>query len=129
MNTVTMKNVLHRNKWNVGVVQLQLEPPTTPLIKLNHNDKLDKDFVKLKMRRDPASEKPDRYEFKMALFENGNPEWFFLFVRNFNMTIKASVILETAKKVKYICTLVRGDALIQFDWMYSDVKSTNPLTV
>ena len=84
-----MKNVLHRKKWNVLVVEHHMELPPIPLIKSKHDDKLDKDFVKLKLRRDPTPEKSDLYEFKMALFNNGNPEEFLLFVCNFNMTIKA----------------------------------------
>ena len=31
----------------------------------------DKDYVKLKLSRDPTLENSDLYEFKMALFENG----------------------------------------------------------
>ena len=32
------------------------------------------------------SQKSDLYEFKSALFDNGDPEEFLLFIRNFNMT-------------------------------------------
>ena len=53
-----------------------MEPPLRPLIKSKHDDKLDKDFVKLKLRRDLTSEKLDIYEFKMALFGNGETEEF-----------------------------------------------------
>ena len=38
-NTVTMKNVSHKKKWNVGLVQVHMEPPPIPLIKINHYDK------------------------------------------------------------------------------------------
>ena len=64
MNTGTMKNVFHKKKCNVGVVQLHVDPPPPPLIKSKHDDKLEKDFVNIKLRRDPTSEKLDRYEFK-----------------------------------------------------------------
>ena len=60
-----MRNVSHKNKWNTGVVQLHMEPPPIPLIKVKHNDKLDKDFLTIKLRRDPTSEKLGLYEFKM----------------------------------------------------------------
>ena len=85
---------------------MHVEPPNTSLIKSNNNDKLDKDFVKLKLRKYPTSDKTDLYEFKMALFDNGKPEEFLLFVRNFNMNLAASAIMKTATKVQYICTLV-----------------------
>ena len=36
------------------------------------------------------SEKLDLYEFKMALFDNSEPDEFFLFIWNLNMTLKES---------------------------------------
>ena len=41
-----------------------------------YNGKLDKDFVNLKLHRDPTSSTLDLYEFRMSLFENGDPEEF-----------------------------------------------------
>ena len=58
-----MKNVLKKNKYNSGVVNFNVEPPPTPLIKSKHNDKLEMDFVILKLRRDPTSENLDLYGF------------------------------------------------------------------
>ena len=46
-----------------GVVQVHMEPPLVLLIKSKHDDKSDKDFVKLKLRRDPTSENLDLYGF------------------------------------------------------------------
>ena len=54
-NTGTMKNLLHKNKWNTGVVQVRVDPPPTPLMKIKYNDKSEKYFVKLKLRRGPTS--------------------------------------------------------------------------
>ena len=69
-----MQNIYHKKKWNAGLVQLHMEPPPTPLIKIKHNDKSDNDFVNIKLRRDPMSEKADLFDFKMALSKNGDPE-------------------------------------------------------
>ena len=63
---------------------------------------MDTDFVKLKFCRNPTSEKFDLYEFKMALFENGNSEEFLLFICNFSMTLEAPGILEMAAKAQYL---------------------------
>ena len=68
-----MRKNFHKKKWNTGVVQVHVEPPLTPLIKSKPDVKSDKDFVKLKLRRDMTSRKSDLYEFKIALFENGEP--------------------------------------------------------
>ena len=64
-----MKNILHNKKCNTGTVQVHVEPPPIPMIKGNNDDKLDKYLVKIKLRRDPISEKLDFYEIKMALFD------------------------------------------------------------
>ena len=100
-----------------------------PLIKIKHDDKSDKDFVKLKLRRYPESDQSDLYELKMALFNNGDPEEFFLIVCNFNMNLDEKGRLETTVKVQYLRTLVHGEVLRQFDLLSTDLESTNPLTV
>ena len=104
-----------------GVTQPHVDPPTIPLIKENHDGKSDKDFVKLKLCRDPTSPTPDLYEFKMSFFDNGNPEEFLLSVCNFNMTLAASGTLETGAKIKYFLTIVCGEVLHQFESLYAEV--------
>ena len=94
-----MNNVLHRKKWNATVIKQNAEPPPNPIIKIKHNDKSEKDFLKLTLCRDPTSEMSDFYEFKIVLFDNGDPEEFLLFVRNFNMTLEVSGMMEPVTKV------------------------------
>ena len=60
----------------------------------------------------------------MALFENGDPEEFLLFVRNFQMTLKASGTLTASAKIQYIHTLLRGEALRQLEAFSIDMGST-----
>ena len=38
----------------------------------------EKYFVGLKLRRDPTSSTSDLYDFNMSLFDNGDPEDFFV---------------------------------------------------
>ena len=54
------------------------------------------------------SEKSDWYEFKIALFDNGEPEEFFLFVRNFKMILEASKTRAANVKLYYMCMLSSG---------------------
>ena len=58
--------------------QAHAEPPYINLIKVTCNGKPGKDFVKLKLRRDPTSIMSDLYEFRVSLFDNGEPEEFFV---------------------------------------------------
>ena len=68
-----------------------------------------------------ASDTLEFYDFKIALFENGNPEEFLLFVKNFNMTIALSGTLATGAKIRFLRTIVHGEALHKFDVLLSDM--------
>ena len=81
------------------------------------------------MRRDPTSEKSDLYEFKISLFDKRKLEEFVLFVCNFNMTLEASGTLKPGAKIQYLRTLVRGEALRQFDMFYAEVEGATQLTL
>ena len=59
MNTSTMKNVSHKKNRNMGTVQVHMEIPMITLIKNKNDDKLEKDCVKIKLHRDPTSQKLD----------------------------------------------------------------------
>ena len=74
-----MKNVSSKKGWMKGMTLTHMEPPPITLVKEKHDGRSDKDFMKLKLRRDPTSSTLDLYEFKMPLFDNGDPEEF-LFV-------------------------------------------------
>ena len=68
-----MKNVFNYNSCNSGTVQLHMETPPIPLIKIKIDEKLDNFFVRVKFCRYPMSQKSDLYEFKMNLFVRGDP--------------------------------------------------------
>ena len=111
------------------MTQIHVDPPPIPLIKSKHVDKSDKDFVKLKIYRNPMSSSSEIYEFKMFLFDNGEPEKLLLFVQNFNVNLAASGTLATGTKIQYLCTLVREEVLRQFDSFSTDTEGMNTLTV
>ena len=50
-------------------------------------------------------------------------------MRNFNMTLVASGTMDMGAKIKYLLTLVRREALRQFDLLSADVESTRTLNV
>ena len=49
---------------------MQVETPLTSLLNIKHDDKYNKYFVKLKLRRNLTSVTWDLYEINMALFDN-----------------------------------------------------------
>ena len=76
------------------------------------------------MRRDPTSITSDLYDFKMYLFDHGKPEEFLLFIRNFRKTLAETWTLEMDARVNYICKLVSGEELCQFDLLSDVVENT-----
>ena len=71
------------------------------------------------------SEKLDLNEFKMTLFDKGNPEEFLLFMKNLKMTIKALVNLTTRTNIMNPLTILHGEAIYQFNTLCDQVGSTN----
>ena len=65
------------------------ESPPITLIKSKKIEKQDTDRVNNKLRRYLTSDNLTLYEFKVALFDNVNPEGFLLFIRNFQMNLEA----------------------------------------
>ena len=113
-----MKIVLNKKSCCTDAVKIHVDPPPINLIKSKNDAKWENYCVKIKLRRDPTSEKSDLYEFKMSLFDNGNTEEFLLFVWNFQMNLKASGELSTSKNIQYLVTLLRREALRQI-YMFS----------
>ena len=93
-----MKKISHSKVWGTDTNPAHVEPSPIPLIKELSTGKSDGDYVKLKLRRDPTSSMSDLYEFRMSLFFHGEPEEFLLFVWNFQMTLAATVTVETEAK-------------------------------
>ena len=65
----------------------------------------------------------------MFFFNNGDLDEFLLFVRNVNMTLEESGMLEMAAKVQYLHTHVCEEQLRQFGMLSDCVESGTPLTV
>ena len=87
---------------------MHVDPSLNPLTKGKNNYKLDKDCVKIKLHRDPTSQKSDVYELKMTLFGKDEVEEFLIFIRNLNMTLEESIILVASARIQNLPMLVCG---------------------
>ena len=67
------------------------------------------------MRRNPASVGYETYKFKMTIFEDGRPEDLLQFLNNFNKVIDGTGMTTVTERIYFICTLLRGEALHEFD--------------
>ena len=95
-----MKDVYRQNSWHTVAVQIRFEPPPILLIKQKLDFKMERYDVKIKFRLDHMSEKLDMYEFKVGLFENCKQEELFLFIQNFNIILKSSVMIAANAKLQ-----------------------------
>ena len=71
---LTIHNISHKNIWHTWAVKLHVDPPPIILIKRKLDLKMERDYMKIKLCRNTVSEKLDMYAFKMALFDNVDPE-------------------------------------------------------
>ena len=76
------------------------------------------------MRRDTTYSMSKLYEFKMSVFDHGKPKEFLFFVLNLRMNLAVTGPPDIDAKIQYLRTLVRGEALRQFDLFSADVENT-----
>ena len=105
---------------------MRVEPPPIPLKKGKNDTKSYKYCVRIKLRRYSTPKRSDLYDFKMALFENDEPEIICCLYGTFQMTLKESRTLATGANIQYICVILRGKALFQLERLSIDVVSITP---
>ena len=120
-----MNNISHNKIWRTGALQIHMESTPIPLIKSKNDDKSDKDSEEINCISILLQKNSIFMKFKTPLFDKVDPEEFLLFVSNFQLTLKDSVALAASAKTKYLCTLLRGEALCQLDTLYVEVGSMN----
>ena len=120
-----MKNLSTKKKWLSGNIQFQADPSPIPLINSEtQRKKTEIDCNKVKLRKKPASSMSGPYEYKVALFENGEPEEFLLFIREFRKTLRANGVMPEIGRIQYLCTLLCGESLFEFETLSESVGST-----
>ena len=77
------------------------------------------------MRQDPASTTSETYELKVQTFENGKPEEFLHMMKDFKTGIDGKATLSATRKIQFICTMLRREALREFDVITGHVGITN----
>ena len=57
----------------------------------------------------------------MSLFDYGKTEDSLSFLRKFIMTLAATGTMDADANIQYFCTIVRDEALCQFDSLSADI--------
>ena len=124
-----MQLFLRKKGYNFLTNSEHLEPLTNTLNKETYNGKSDKKIVNILLRIYPTSSTSDLYQFKLSLFDHGNQKEFLLFICNLNMTIRATGTLEIDVMIQYLCKIVHGEELRQFDLLSADVANKGSLNL
>ena len=111
--------------WIYGEVKIHVDPPTIILIKIKLDTNPEKYYVQIKLCRSDITDKSDMYEFKMALIDNIQTEEFLLFQKNYKIILEALGAIMAGETIQYIRTLLRGEALHQFETLCDQVVNTN----
>ena len=51
----------------------------------------------------------------MILLKNGEPEEFLIFIRDYQKALEATGAMSAIGRIRYLCTLLRGEALRNFN--------------
>ena len=86
-------------------------------------DKSDEYNVKLKWCKYPTYSTSEIYELRISLFDHDKQEEYLLFIYNFNMTLVSRGMQVMYVNVRYLCTIVCGVALRNFDLFSVDVEN------
>ena len=109
---------------NVGIrinaeIQARIEPPPTPLIKLEVDDDCTTHIIKVNMRRNQLSAASVKYNVNMNTFNDGQPEELFSLLRNFKIAIDGPGTTTPSSQINYLPKMLHGQALAEFDELQS----------
>ena len=77
------------------------------------------------MRQNPASETSETYMLKVQTLENGKPEELLQTMKDFNTGIDGTGTTSATEKIQFIRTMLRREALTEFDVIRGKVVITN----
>ena len=118
----TMK--IGNKRWLNTDIQARIETPPIPLIKATSEKVKECNIIKIKMLQDPAPATSETYKLKFQTFENGKPEEFLQIMKELDTTTDGKGTTPATGKIKFLHTMLQGEALREFDVIASQVGST-----
>ena len=76
------------------------------------------------MRRKPTLAMPEKYNINMSTFEYGQPEELLAIIKNLKIEIDGICKTSLSVLINYMCTMIRGEVLIEFDKLEINNHST-----
>ena len=105
-------------------VQARIEPPPIPLIGAATEKVKGFNTIKINMLRGLASATSETYTLKIPTFKNVKPEEFLQMVKDFKTATDVTGTMSTTGKIQFLGTILRREALGEFDVLAGQVGST-----
>ena len=77
------------------------------------------------MHRNPSDAAPETCELKIVNFKHGQPEEFLQIMKNFKGVVGRTGKKKAAEKTNYLLTILRGEALQEFEKLAIQNVGTN----
>ena len=112
--SLTMK-VAKTNSQDGKKVRMAPQPPPILILEAQEEAKKQDDYAKLKLRTHPDNPNSDTYELHIAYFEQGTPEKWLKFKKNYERIQAGLKLTAGPQNFLMVRTLLRGDALRIFN--------------
>ena len=123
--TPTPSNMtIRNNKWINSDVQARIEPPPIPLLRETTRNTEETNIIRIKMHRGPESATSKTYELKVQTFKIFKSEEFLQMMKYFKTGIDGTGNTSASGKIQFLCTMLRGESLIEFEVIANQVGST-----
>ena len=100
-------------------MQACIDPPPTPLIKLEVDDEFTNHIIKVKMRRNPSLAASKTYNINMNMFDDVQPGELLLLLKNLRIAIDGTRTTTAYGQINYRSTMLRGKTLREFNELQS----------
>ena len=119
--TSTTKN----GPWVSADVQACIEPPPTPIIKMELEELKPTHITKGDIWRNPSQSTSETCKMSMSNFDDSQPEELITLLRNFRITIDGTVMTSPSGWNNYLRKMLRGASLREFDELSPQGNTTN----
>ena len=115
---------LGSNRCSTKDVQALIKPPPIPIIREATEKVEEYNIIKIEMSRDLESATSKTYKLKVHMFNNGKPEEFLHIMKDINTATGGAGTTSATKKNHFLCTILRGESIREFDVLTSQFGST-----
>ena len=112
------------DNWLSTDVQAHIGPPSILLIKVELEEESASNTIKVKIWRNPSTAMSETYNINMYTFKYVQPEEFLTLLKNFIIAIDGTGTTSWPGRINYICTILCGEARIEFNELASQNSGT-----